>query len=101
MKSVFPFLLFSFFLLLLQSGLLPATFPYSPVPNLLMLLTLTYTFFENPSENGGFYLALFAGFLNDLISPYFGFYMIVFFGSVYFLKFIFKNYINVEFVSKL
>ncbi len=93
---------FSYALSLIQFSFLPAAFPFLPVPNLLMAFTVIFTAFESPNSDRGFFLALIAGLINDFLSPHpFGFYIIIFFAVVYFIKFILKNYVQPSFVRRV
>ncbi|MGM0439450.1 MAG: hypothetical protein ACQEP3_03420 [Patescibacteria group bacterium] len=100
--KIIVFIFFSYALTLLQFGLLPAAFPFFPVPNLLIIFTVGYAIFEDPNSDGSFWLAVVAGLMNDLMSPYyFGLYVVIFFAFVYFIKFILKNYVQPSFVRRI
>jgi rod shape-determining protein MreD len=100
--KVILFIFFSYALSLLQFSFLPAVIPFLPIPNLLIVFTICYTVFEDPNLNGAFWLAAIAGFMNDLMSPYyFGLYVVIFFSFVYFIKFILKNYVQPSFVRRV
>ena len=93
---------FTYSLSLIQFSFLPAALPLFPIPNLLMIFTIIFTAFEDPNSDEGFFLALVAGLINDFLSPHpFGFYIIIFFAVVYFIKFILKNYVQPSFVRRV
>lgn len=93
--KIILFTYFSYALSLLQFSFLPAVAPFFPFPNLLMIFSLFYAILEDPNDDGAFYLAIICGALNDLMSPhYFGFYIIIFFVTVYFTKLILKRYVQ-------
>jgi len=95
-KTIF-FIFVPFFLFLLQVSFLPAAFPFSPLPNLLMIFLIVCLILEDPNHDGGFYLALFSGALSDLAHyQFFGFYIIIFFSVAYIVKFILKNYVQIS-----
>ncbi len=99
--KIIAFLLFPFFLFLLQFAFLPAVFHFALIPNLLMLTVAFYTLLENPNKNGAFFLALYVGFLHDLVLyGFFGTYMVIFFAAVFFLKYILKNHVQISAFKK-
>lgn len=101
MKRALLISFFFFFISLFQFGFLPAAFPFISLPNILIIITLIYTFIENPDKNGAFIGAIVAGLLNDLVSPYFGFYTIIIFSLVYILKFLLKKYVQLPSLQRV
>jgi hypothetical protein len=98
MKRFFLFLFIIFTLSLLQFNILPALFPFAYIPNILIIFALIFALFERPDKDFAFLIAFLAGLFNDLISPVFGFYIIITFGVVYILKLLLNKYVQLSFL---
>ena len=96
------YFIFIYFLSIIQFSFLPAYLPFLPVLNLLMIFTILFTAFENPNEDGAFFIGFICGMINDFLSPHFlGLYIMIFFVVVYFVKFILKHYVQPSFTRRI
>jgi rod shape-determining protein MreD len=100
-KKIILFGLLFYFLTLLQTSLFPHfIFGISQKNlnyffNLSWIFVVLFSFFERKTEKFSFLLAFLGGFLSDIFSEkFFGFYIFLFILSCFFVKGIFKKYVQ-------
>lgn len=94
------FILFFYFLALLQTSFLIYFNILGIVPNIILILVILINLFEKPEQNLGLYSAFIGGFFLDIFSSNFiGFYILISAGIAIFLKFILRKYVRIPTIS--
>jgi len=93
MKKLLFFIFLFYFLILLQESFLLHFFLY--MPNIVLVMTCLVSFIEERKDSFGIYLSLVGGLFLDIFSEsFFGFYILTLLLTSFFIKIIFKNYIQ-------
>jgi len=93
MKKLLFFTFLIYFLILLQESFFVHFFPY--LPNIILVVICLVNLFEEREDNFGIYLSLVGGFFLDIFSEtFFGFYVVTLLLMSFFIKIVFKNYIQ-------
>ena len=93
MKKLLFFTFLSYFLILLQESFFVHFFPY--LPNIVLVMICLINLLEERKDNFGIYLSLIGGFFLDVFSEsVFGFYITTLILASFFIKIVFKNYIQ-------
>ena len=104
-KKITFFIVFLYFLTLIQGTFL-VHFPIlGIVPNLVLITAIFVNLIEKPENRLGLVTALISGFYLDVFSFghnwFFGFYMLIFLIISLFIKLIFKSYVQIPFFDKI
>ena len=93
MKKLLFFTFLFYFLILLQESFFIHFFSY--LPNITLIVICLVSLFEERKDNLGIYLSLIGGFLLDVFSEsFFGLYITTLLLMSFFIKIVFKNYIQ-------
>ena len=93
MKKLLFFTFLFYFLILLQESFFIHFFSY--FPNIVLIGICLVNLFEERKDNLGIYLSLTGGFLLDVFSEnFFGFYITILLLMSFFVKIVFKSYIQ-------
>jgi len=100
-KKILISIIVFYFLVLIQTSFLVHFNILGIVPNLVLISVVLWNLFEKSKNYFGLYVALIGGFFLDIFSNYFiGFYILILFTLVIFLKLVFKKYVRVPFTEK-
>ena len=98
-KKIIFFVLFFYFLALMQTGFLVHFRAFGVIPNLILIVLILINLLEGSERKLGLVAGLIAGFYLDVFSLdvefFFGFYILICFALSLFIKFTLKRYVQI------
>jgi len=101
LKKLLISIIILYFLVLIQSSFLVYFLFWGRVLNLILILIIFWNLLENPKKYFGLYLAFIGGFFLDIFSNHFiGFNILILLGLAFFIKLIFRRYVEIPLFKK-
>ena len=100
-KKILILILSLYILTLLQSSFLVHFNIGGIVPNLVLMVVILISLFENPQKNLGIFSAFIGGFFLDIFSEnLFGFWILILLALSIFIKFLLKYYVRIPIIKR-